>query len=81
MASAAFFVIDGVADLDRQIGKDRAGLGALDAFDADVLHDERRDRPGEIRGDDQHERERRDGGLAARGRHLAESLGCRCAPC
>ena len=33
-----------VADLDRQVAEDGAGLGALYALDADVLDDERLDR-------------------------------------
>ncbi len=32
--------IEAVADADRQVGEDGAGLGALDAFDADVADDE-----------------------------------------
>ena len=39
----ALFVIEGIADLDRQVAEYGAGLGALDAFDADVLDDERLD--------------------------------------
>ena len=31
---------------DRQVGEDRARLGALDALDADVLHNERLDGEG-----------------------------------
>ena len=38
-------VVDALADLDRQVAEDRAGLGALHALDADVLHDERIERP------------------------------------
>ncbi len=36
----------GVADLDRQVAEDGAGFGALDAFDPDVLDDERLERRG-----------------------------------
>ena len=36
-----FLVVDALADLDRQIAEDGAGLGALYAFDADVADDER----------------------------------------
>ena len=35
------FVVDALADLDRQIAEDGAGLGSLHAFDTDVAHDER----------------------------------------
>ena len=38
-------VVDALADLDRQVAEDRAGLGALHAFDADVADDERLERP------------------------------------
>ena len=37
-------VVDALADLDRQVAEDGAGLGALHAFDADVLDDERLER-------------------------------------
>ena len=34
-------VVDALADLDRQVGEDRSGFGALHPFDADVAHGER----------------------------------------
>ena len=42
----ALVVVEGFADADRQVTEYRACLGPLDAFDPDVLHDERRDGPG-----------------------------------
>ena len=38
-------VVDALADLDRQIGEDRSGFGALHAFHADVAHGERIEGP------------------------------------
>ena len=35
-----FLVVDALANLDRQIAEDRAGLGALHAFDPNVANDE-----------------------------------------
>ena len=40
-------VVDPLADLDRQIGEDRARFGALHALDADILDDERLEGVGE----------------------------------
>ena len=39
------FVVDALADLDRQVAEDRARFGALHAFDADVAHGEGIERP------------------------------------
>ena len=44
IACAGLLVGHAVADLDRQVAEDRAGLGALHALDADVADDERIER-------------------------------------
>ena len=62
-----FLVVEALADLDGQVRKHRPRLGALHAFDADVLDDERLDRRHERRReperhDDGDQNARKDGG-------------------
>jgi len=47
----ALLVVVGLAHAHRQRGEDGARLHALQAFDADVAHGERVDRPGQLRGE------------------------------
>ncbi len=52
-----FFVVDTVTDFDRQIVEDGAGIGALHAFDANVLDSERLEGHGRVR--QEHRREQK----------------------
>ncbi len=63
-------VVDAVADLHGEIGEHRAGLGALHALDADVLHHERGERPRRVR------REKREHQRGKRRQQFAESVCC-----
>eukprot|EP01022_Parablepharisma_sp_SALTPOND_P013892 TRINITY_DN1866_c0_g2_i1.p1 TRINITY_DN1866_c0_g2~~TRINITY_DN1866_c0_g2_i1.p1 ORF type:complete len:1951 (-),score=559.27 TRINITY_DN1866_c0_g2_i1:2287-8139(-) len=42
----ALFIVEGIAHAHRQVAEDRTCLGTLDAFDADILDHEGRDRHG-----------------------------------